>query len=227
MARFCLLVIVLLFYNLQNTVAQETNEIIKKNDSLYFIQEKLHLRSSVLFSNKSIGLQVGIGKNLVHKELHKIKNQSKEKITTKDKILSLDVGYYYQPGLHHHWFLTGAFHIKRTGQKGFYTEFSPLLGVSRTFLSDEKYEVNSAGVVTQKKLAGNWYVTSGFSVGGGKTFAENKNCFFKDVHLKLFTQVFYPQFGFVVIKPSLQIGTSVRMEHLQRFSKHIIKYKYK
>jgi hypothetical protein len=227
MKHFICIFFLFLFCTAHIAVAQQTNETNKRTDTVYSLRKPLQLRSSILVSNKSIGFQTGIGKTLAHKELHKVKKGGKEKVVLKDKILSLNLGYYYQPGLHQNWFVTAAYHIKRTGRKGFYTELSPMLGVSRTFLLDEAYTVSSNGTVTKVKLAGSWYLASGFSIGAGKTFAENKNYWLKDINLQLFTQVFYPEFRFIAFKPSLQIGTSLSIERLQRFSKQLIQYKNK
>jgi hypothetical protein len=227
MSRVCILIIFSLLCTVHITFAQQLNKISKKTDSLYKVKKAIQLRSSVLVSNKSVGMQAGIGKILTHKEVHKIRRGTREKVILKDKILSLDLGYYYQPGLHQNWFVTAAYNIKRSGEKGFYTEMGPMLGFSRTFLLDETYAVSNNGTVTKVKLAGNWYVASGFSIGAGKTFSEKKNYLLKDVNIKLFTQLFYPQFGSFAIKPSVQIGTSMMIDRLQRISKHFIQYKYK
>jgi hypothetical protein len=192
-------------------------------DSIYTVQTPLIVNTSALFSTQSIGFQAGIEKYLLQKDIQKLRKSGRIKTIEKDRFLALDLGYYYQNGLHHNWFLTAAYAMKRTKSSGFFTEFKPMLGVSRTFLTEETYTVDANGGVSLDKLAGNWYVTSGFSYGIGKTFKADKNLFFKDIYLKTFLQVFYPNFGFIALKPSLQIGTSFQLNHYQKSIKKVIK----
>ena len=44
--------------------------------------------------------------------------------------------------------------MRRTKSRGFLTEFSPEVGLSRTFLGGTTYKVDDNGNVTIKKLAG-------------------------------------------------------------------------
>ena len=192
-------------------------------DSVYAVKTPIIVNVSTLFSTQSIGFQVGMEKYLVQKEIQKLRKSGRIKIIEKDRFLALDLGYYYQNGLHHNWFLTAGYVLKRTNSRGFFTEFKPMLGVSRTFLTEETYVVDANGGVSLDKLAGNWYVTSGFSYGIGKTFKSDKNFFLKDIYAKTFLQVLYPNFGFIAFKPSLQIGTSFRLNNYQKSIKKVIK----
>jgi hypothetical protein len=217
---------ILIFTGLiQPEFAQSIVENMAKRDTSFILKTPLTLNVSALMTTQLLGFRVGVEHALFQKEIQKLGQSGKVKTIKKDRLLSLDLGYYYQAGLHHNWFLTAAYKLKRTGNSGFYTEFSPFLGISRTFLTEETYSVDGNGITTLNSLAGDWYLTSGFGVGVGQTFSERKNFVLKDIHLSLFLQVLYPNFGSFALKPSFQLGTSVRLDKIQRLSKKTIKYK--
>jgi hypothetical protein len=205
--------------------AQSNVENIPTKDTSFTQTTPILLNMSALITTRVKGFRVGFEQLLSQKEVQKLRQSGKVKTLKIDRLLALDLGYYYQSGLHHNWFLTAAYKLKRTGTHGFYTEFSPLIGLSRTFLTEETYTVDANGVATVKTLAGNWYVASGFNLGLGQNFSEQKNFILKDLHASLFFQILYPNFGSIAIKPFMQIGTSVRLEKIQRLSKKIIRYK--
>ncbi len=221
------LLIVLLVFSIlglnQSGLAQEPQSNVLKKDTTYWTTTPTIIKTSALLTNRSIGFQASVEKYFIQKEIHKLRKSGSIKTIKKDRFLSVDVGYYYQSGLHHNWFLTGTYNLRRTGKRGIYAEFSPFIGISRTFISDETYKVNSNGSVELSPLAGDWFLTSGFSYGIGKTFKEQKNFLLKDIYAKLFIQYMYPNFGFIGLKPSIQVGTSFSLDKWQQRSKKIIK----
>lgn len=221
---FTLFILSVLGFN-QIGFAQETNRNVSKKDTTYWTTTPTIVKSSSLFSNRSIGFQASVEKYFIQKEINKLRKSGRIKTIKKDRFLSLDLGYYYQSGLHHNWFLTGTYSLRRTGKRGFYTEFSPFIGISRTFIAEETYKVNSSGVVELSHLAGDWYLTSGFGCGIGKTFDTQKSFLLNDIYAKLFMQYMYPNFGFIGLKPSIQVGTSFSLDKLQQRSKRILKFK--
>lgn len=205
--------------------AQSSPQNALQKDTTYWVTTPTIAKLSTLVSTRSTGFQVSVEKYFFQKEINKMRKSGKMKTIHKDRFLSIDLGYYYQSGLHHNWFLTGSYNLKRTNKSGFYTEFSPFIGVSRTFISDETYKVNSTGGVELSRLAGDWFLTSGFGYGFGKTFDTQKKFILKDVYAKFFLQYMYPNFGFIGLKPSIQLGTSFNLDKVQQRSKKIIKFK--
>src|SRR5690554_8160680 len=65
--------------------------------------------------------------------------------------------------------------MRRTNQKGLFTEFSPKLGYSRTFLGGTTYQVNENGNVSIKKMAGYNYALVSLGVGLGYDFSVSKS----------------------------------------------------
>jgi hypothetical protein len=223
-STFVLLVFSILGFN-SIGFAQKAPQNVAQKDTTYWTTTPTFVKASSLVTTQSIGFQASVEKYFIQKEINKIRKSGRVKTIRKDRFLSLDLGYYYQAGLHHNWFLTSTYHLRRTGKRGIYAEFSPFVGVSRTFISDETYKVNSNGGVELSRLAGDWFVTSGFSYGIGKTFIESKSFLLKDIYAKLFLQYMYPNFGFIGLKPSFQIGTSFSLDRWQQRSKKTIKYK--
>jgi hypothetical protein len=222
-------IIALFFFSILgfNTIgfAQEIKQNVLQKDTAFWTTTPTFVKVSSLVTTQSIGFQASVEKYFIQKEINKIRKSGRIKTIREDRFLSLDLGYYYQAGLHHNWFLTGTYHLRRTGKRGIYAEFSPFVGISRTYISDETYKINSNGGVELSHLAGDWFLTSGFSYGIGKTFNESKSFLLKDIYAKLFLQYMYPNFGFIGFKPSFQIGTSFSLDKWQQRSKKRIKYK--
>lgn len=219
-----LLTLSILGFN-QIIFAQEFNQKNFKKDTTYWVTTPTIIKTSTLLTTQSIGFQASVEKYFIQKEINKLRKSGRVKTIRKDRFLSIDLGYYYQSGLHHNWFLTSTYNLRRTGKRGFYAEFSPFIGISRTFITEETYKVNGNGNVELSNLAGDWYLTSGFGYGVGKTFNPSKSFLLKDIYAKLFIQYMYPNFGFIGLKPSIQVGTSFSLDKWQQRSKKIIKYR--
>jgi hypothetical protein len=224
--KILFLLFVLSFLGFRQTGrAQNAAQNILKKDTTYWTTTPTLVRASSLVSTRSIGFQASVEKYFIQKEFNTFRKSGRLKTIRKDRFLSLDLGYYYQSGLHHNWFLTGTYHLRRTGKRGFYAEFSPFVGLSRTFIADETYKVSGNGSVELSQAAGDWFLTSGFSYGFGKTFNPSKSFLLKDVYAKFFIQYMYPNFGFIGLKPAIQVGTSFSLDKWQQRSKKIIKFK--
>lgn len=206
--------------------AQSPTKIIRA-DTVVSMRTPVLLRPSFWFTNKLLGAQVGLGKTVALKEKHVFKRSGKEKINTKSRVLYGNLGYYDQPGLHQNALLTAEYAMTRANRRGFYTEFTPLLGVSRTFLPGTTYEVDDVGNVSIDKNAGNWTLTGGLGLGLGKSFENKPFHPLKTISARLVTQVFYPNFRFVSLKPSLQLNTTWELNRLQTLVDKKIKYRYR
>ena len=134
----------------------------------------------------------------------------------KDRILSINPGFYYQKYLHTNLFLTVDYAFVRRHRRGFYRTFAPLVGVSRTFLTATTYTVDDTGVVGEDKTAGDWRVMAGFTWGIGKRFDALRPGVLRDIHLAVNVPFFYPNFRSVALKPSLQIGAAFNLSRLRR-----------
>ena len=191
-------------------------QIVPEADSLTRPAAPIFVQTSLLVSPQSLGARIGIGQVLSETEIHIFKKSGRQKVIFKDRILSINPGFYYQKYLHTNLFLTVDYAFVRRHRRGFYRTFAPLVGVSRTFLTATTYTVDDTGVVGQDKTAGDWRVMAGFTWGIGKRFNTVKPGVLRDIHLAVNVPFFYPNFRSVALKPSLQIGAAFNLSRLRR-----------
>ncbi|MDZ7879666.1 MAG: hypothetical protein U5L45_18455 [Saprospiraceae bacterium] len=217
---FCLIM-------LHFSIISEAQNALKmtKNDTIIAIKSPILTKQSLLFSTNSLGGQIGVGKLLKQRETHRFTKSGQERIKTKSRALYATLGYYYQPDFQHNWSLAAEYAMSRVNRKGLYSEFAPFLGVSRTFLTATSYSVSDNGVVTKDNLAGNWYVTGGFSTGLGKHFETPKWGSLETVSAKFVLQTFYPNFKFIAIKPYFQVQTTWELPKFETNAQKMIKFK--
>lgn len=111
------------------------------------------------------GAQLGLELPVIHRELIKNKKSGKTKNLIKERLISGRLSWYHHPDFHDNLYLTAGYTLRRSNKKGFFVEFNPGLGVSRTFLGGTTYQVDDDGNVSVKKLAGHFYPL--LSAGGG------------------------------------------------------------
>ncbi len=195
--------------------------VLAQKDTSFIATSPMRYEILPLFSTKHFGSQIGISRLLKLKEIHKIS----QKIIRKERWLSLDLGFYSQPELHNSLFLTGSYSLRRINPHGFYTQFRPFLGVAETFLNEESYSVDANNNVKLNGLTGNFYVTGGFGLDIGKAFSSQKSSFIRDIHAGLLIQTYYPNFGFIALRPAFQIGLSADIQGIKKSFKKIIIFK--
>ena len=183
-------------------------------DSVIRLVEPYIVRIGPLVPLQLWGGQVMLGTIMSQTEKHIVRKSGREKVVFKDRILSVGPGFYTQKYLHTNVFLTADYAFVRRSCSGFYRQFSPLVGVSRTFLNDVTYTVDASGTVGRDKTAGDWRVMAGFATGIGKQFDSHKPTLLRDVFLTLNVPLFYPNFRSAVLKPSLQLGASFTLNGL-------------
>jgi hypothetical protein len=195
--------------------------VVAQKDTSFIASGSLRYEILPIISNKHFGTQIGISRLLKLKEIHKIS----QKIIRKERWLSLDIGFYSQPELHNSLFLTGSYSLRRINPHGFYTQFRPFLGVAETFLNEESYSVDANNNVKLNGLTGNFYLTGGFGLDIGKVFSPQKSSFIRDIHAGVLVQTYYPNFGFIALRPAFQIGLSADIQSLTKKYKKIIIFK--
>jgi hypothetical protein len=193
--------------------------LVAQKDSSFTAMSPLVFNISPLFSSKHFGSQIGLSQFLIQKEIHR----KSLKIIKKERWISLDLGFYTQPELHNSLFLTGSYTMKRINTHGYYRQFRPFLGISQTFLNEESYSVNANNEVILNGLIGNLYLTGGFGLDIGKVFSVQKSKLVRDVRIGVLVQTYYPNFGFIALRPAYQIGISADLPtFLRKYKKKII-----
>jgi len=95
--------------------------------------------------------------------------------------------------------------MRRTKLNGFVTEFSPEVGLSRTFLSGTTYKVDNNGNVTIVKAAGYFYALISIGGGIGYDFSKTKQKPFI-IFSKCNILMMFPYNSTIYLRPVLEIG---------------------
>lgn len=126
----------------------------------------------------------------------------REKTLVKDQFVSTNISFYHHPGFHENLFITLGWIKRKTREKGFFTEFSPEIGYSRTFLGGTTYKVNDAGEISVKRLAGYSYALLSVGEGLGYDFKTKPFLAFSRINLLCM----FPYNSTIYLRPALEIG---------------------
>ncbi len=111
------------------------------------------------------GFKIGIEFPMYAKETTVTKKSGKVKVKLKERFIATSLGFYYHKGFHANWMLSAEWQLRKTRNNGWFTEWAPGIGYSRTILDGTTYKVSESGEVAKVKLAGNNYLL--FSIAGG------------------------------------------------------------
>ena len=112
----------------------------------------LNLKSSFNSSLIYPGARSGIEYLVKAINVATIKKSGKKRDFEKERFISANLGWYHHPNFHDNIYLTAGWTMRRTKSTGFFTEFSPEIGVSRTFLGGTTYKVDNNGNVSLSGL---------------------------------------------------------------------------
>jgi hypothetical protein len=177
----------------------------QKSDSHTIAYKSSHLylsyNSSLIYPGFRLGMELPVKTVYVTKTT----KSDKEKKFTKDRFITTNVSWYHHPSFHDNLYLTSGWTMRRTKPKGFFTEFSPEIGLSRTFLGGTTYEVNDSGNIKIKKLAGYYYALISVGGGIGYDFEKTKH---KPVMVfsKLNVLTMFPYNSTYYLRPAFEIG---------------------
>ncbi|MFN0175400.1 MAG: hypothetical protein ACKVU0_12175 [Saprospiraceae bacterium] len=136
----------------------------------------------------------------------------------KERFLSGEIGFYHHPTFHDNIYLLVGWQMRRTGRRGFFTEFSPALGYSRTFLGGETYSVDDlTGKVTLIKWAGYNYAMLSLGGGIGYKFRPRTSAFLRTCLLTMF-----PSNNYVYLRPTIELGIILKPKHFLMASPKIV-----
>ena len=128
----------------------------------------------------------------------------------KGRFINTNLGWYHQTDFHDNLYLTAGWTMRRTRSDGFFTEFSPEIGVSRTFVGGTTYQVDVNGRVSVEKFSGYFYPLC--SVGGGIGYdfsiTESKPLM---LYYKLNLLAMYPYNSTIYIRPAMELGVIYRI----------------
>lgn len=162
---------------------------------------KLAYNSSLVYP----GIRAGIEIPLAHKVLTKAKRTGKEKQIFKDRFITANAGWYRHPDFHDNLYITAGYLRRRTNSSGFFTEFSPEIGYSRTFLGGTTYRIDDNGNVFTKKSAGYNYALISLGAGLGYDFSVARPTPIA-AYCKLNLLTMFPYNSTIYIRPALELG---------------------
>ena len=203
--RFCLTVLFTAFALLS----------FSQSDSIGHISGSLNLKSSYNSSLIYPGARLGVEYGIKQISPAMYGSSAEKRNFFKDRFISANISWYHHPNFHDNFYLTAGWTTRKTKSTGFFTEFSPEIGLSRTFLGGTTYQIDNHGVVSIKKLAGYFYAL--LSVGGGVGYDFSK---IKHKPFMLFCKfnllAMYPYNSTIYLRPAIEIGLIYKLPHFHK-----------
>jgi hypothetical protein len=151
------------------------------------------------------GFKVGV--EIPTKIITKTKQKSwGTKTILKERSWTLNLGFYHHPDFHSNLYLLVERQFRRQYSKGFFMDFAPGVGYSRTFLGGATYALDADGNgVTKKSLVGYNYLMLSLAGSFGYDFSKTQHQPFK-MYLKPSLFTISPYNSFVYIRTTYEIG---------------------
>ncbi len=150
------------------------------------------------------GFKIGIERPSKVIQVEKTKSWGTKTIL-KERYWTYNFGFYHHKTFHTNLFLLVERQMRRQNSGGFFVEFAPGLGYSRTFLDGITYTVNENGVVNKKSLAGYNYAMLSLGGGCGYDFSRKTKMPFK-MYLKTSALIMAPYNSFLYVRPTAELG---------------------
>lgn len=214
--KFCLTLAISVYASFCFAQSVDTVTIAKKSSSLV-----LSYNSSLIYPGARLGVEFPV-KTIV---ITKTDKSGKDKEFTKDRFVTFNISWYHHPAYHDNLYFTAGWTMRRTRAKGFFTEFSPELGMSRTFNGGTTYEVDNMGNVTRKRLAGYYYALVSAGGGIGYDFSKTRQ---KPISIfsKMNILMMFPYNSTIYLRPAVEIGLIYKPSNFLSFkikSRHLNK----
>jgi len=170
---------------------------------------------SIIYPGAKIALEWPTAAYVVTKsKRHGVKSYRKE------KYLAASMGMYYHEDFHTNVFLLAERQWRRLRPSGWFTEFAPGMGISRTFLGGTTYRVSNAGVVSKKPLAGYTYALASISSGLGYDFKKLWSKPFK-VYSRVSILIMVPYNSYIYARPTVELGIITKPLLFKKKAKYI------
>lgn len=162
------------------------------------------IKASLDRNFKSTGFAIGIEKPYKVTQVEKQKKWGVKTIL-KERYWAFNVGFYHQNTFHDNLYLLAEWQMRRQKSKGWFFEFAPGVGYSRTFLDGTTYQVVDNGEVTHKSISGYNYALLSLTGGVGYDFSKKMDTPIK-VFLKPNLSFFAPYNSSLYMRPSMSLG---------------------
>jgi len=169
-----------------------------------FIEQSTLIRASYNSSVIYPGARLGLEFPLHSKTLNRFKkNRSKE--IRKIQSFTSSINWYHHPDFHDNIYWLVGWLQRRSKPSGFFTEFTPEIGYSRTFLGGTTYQVDEVGDVSINRLAGFNYLTASLGGGFGWSLEEKLNIPIS-AYYRLNILILLPYNSTVYFRPAMELG---------------------
>lgn len=161
------------------------------------------------------GLSAGYEHLYKSKSFEKKLKSGKVKFYKWESIVSGNVGFYHHTGFHDNLYVTVGWTKRRVSARGFYFDFSPELGLSRTFVAGTTYNIENPDNIETKSSSGYFYPLLGVGFGIGHDFsARNKNIpLMASLNIKGIAM--YPYNSLFYLRPMVELGLIYRIKQVK------------
>jgi hypothetical protein len=166
---------------------------------------KASLDGSILYPGAGVGIEIPIYSIKLIRKMDK----PAEKLIIKDRFVSLNAGWYHHPDYHDNLYLTLDWIMRSTRKSGFFMEFTPGLGYSRTFLGGTTYREDNNGNIEIIKSAGYSYAVAEIGAGLGYSFSELKGIPLS-VYWDFNILTMFPYNNTMYFRPVMELGVIYR-----------------
>jgi hypothetical protein len=177
------------------TLIQAQNNVVLPQTSI-----KAAYMGSIVYP----GFKVGIERPYKVIQVDKTR-KSGTKTILKEHSLTFNLGYYHHETFHTNIYLLAEWQLRKQRSKGWFTEFAPGLGYSRTFLDGTAYRVDDNGQVTKMSISGYNYAMLSIAGGFGYDFSKQKDLPIK-AYFKPSLIVMAPYNTFIYFRPTVEVG---------------------
>jgi len=168
---------------------------------------KLSYNSSIVYPGAKIGYEAPF----MSKNIEKVKKSGKTKSYVRENLFSVNAAFYHHQNYHDNVYVTAGISFRKIRPSGFFFEFSPELGVSRTFIDGTTYALNKDNTMDVKKTNGYFYPL--LSVGGGLGYDFSTK---KELPITVFTKLnlltLYPYNSGFYLRPTFELGISYKLK---------------
>lgn len=173
---------------------------------------KLAYNGSIVYP----GAKVGFEKVYLTSIKDKHKKHGTVKKITRECLLTANLGYYHHIGFHDNLYLTLGWTKRRTLPKGFFMEFSPEAGISRTFLGGTIYKVDKDNKITVNSCSGYFYPLLSLGGGCGYDFSIRNPQKPLMAYFKLNALAMYPYNSTIYVRPAFELGFIYKLKPSNR-----------
>lgn len=194
-SSYCVALLLFLI-SLNKTFSQEVDST--KNKLCYI---KAAYTGSIIYPGAKIG---------VERTISLTQFTRREKTIYKSKLISANVNWYHHRNFHHNIYFTAEWIMRKTHQNGVFTEFSPGIGYSRTFLDAVTYTFDNSNTISSQKSKGYNYALLSISGGLGYNLLKTQKQPIS-IYSRTSLLLLFPYNGFIYVRPFVEVGVSYKI----------------